>query len=254
MFEGKWKDDEVVDLFKNVEDAKEHGKTIKDAFLVHAQKYERRPNSVRNYYYREVDDLINNESRLKKLGIDISKHKKQEVKFFSEKEGEKIIAAINKLVYEGNSVRQACLKLSGGNIALMLRYQNKYRNSQLKKQEVKQENKVNILDYKNKQKKLTEEDITSLFMGLVKLIKKMAFDEVAQTLKKERDSAGFLLKKALIDLNKKEREYESLKESFKEIEDKNKMLLEKVTALKLLNAKKLTEKLKSFKEGRASVN
>lgn len=246
MFESKWDDKEVVDLFKEVERIKDENKSLKEAFSAHATKYKRRPNSVRNYYYHEVDDLLKNKVRLKKLGIDMSKHKKQEVKFFSEKEGEKIVEAIDKLVKEGNSVRQACLKLSGGNVALMLRYQNKYRNNAAKKTEAAPK-PINILEYRNKQKSLSDFDINSLFNGLVKLVKKMAYEEACVNLRKERDSISFLLKKSLIDLNKREKEIAVLKEEYNQLFAQNKVLSEKLSNLKLEKAKALTKKFGELK-------
>ena len=254
MFEGKWQNEEVKDLFKEVEKSREENRSIKSAFLAHAEKYSRRPNSVRNYYYHEVDDLLKNKSRAKSLGIDISKHRKQEVKFFGEKEGEKIVAEIDKLVKEGNSVRQACLKLSGGNVALMLRYQNKYRNQRQKKEEDEISKPINILDYKNKQKSLSDNDINSLFNGLVRLVKKMAYEEATTNLFKERDSMSYLLKKTLYDYEKKEKEVEVLKEDLKNLTRENNMLKEKVSMLRLSKAEKLTQKLKESKEVISNVN
>lgn len=248
MFEGKWENNEVIDLFRIVEEVKAEKKSIKEAFLVHANKYQRRPNSVRNYYYHEVDDLLKNKNRQKELEIDLAKHKKQEVKFFSEKEGDKIVEEINKLVKNGNSVRQACLKLSGGNVALMLRYQNKYRNYRLKKNEVTKT--VNILDFKNKQKSLTDFDISSLFNGLVKLIKKSAYEEADFQVRKEKESLKFLLKKTLVELTKKEKEFEEIKERYKSLEDENKSLLQKLSNLRVEKAKILTEKLSSLKKSK----
>ena len=228
----KWNDKEVIELFKCVEKFKEKSKSIKEAFSLHAKKFDRKPNSVRNYYYHEVDNLLKDSIRLKALKIDISKHQKQDVKFFSENEGEKIISAIDNLVKKGNSVRQACLKLSGGNVALMLRYQNKYRNQNVKKDETGR--LVNILDFKNKQKVLTDSDINSLFMGFVKLVKKTAYDEASQSLKAERNSINFLLKKTVFNLSKREKEVEDLKNLNEKLKKENEQLLLQLTPLKKL--------------------
>ena len=268
MFEGKWEDAEVIDLFRQIEQTKEKKLSIKQAFAIHAQKYSRRPNSVRNYYYHEVDDLIKNKDRLKKLGINISKHKKQEVKLKDDEnkkllqklqkiqnnEGEQIVKEIDKLVLKGNSVRQACLKLSGGNVALMLRYQNKYRNNLAKKQNDNISKPINILEYKNKQKTLSDVDINSLFLGLVKLVKKMAYEQAAANIFKEKESMGYLLKKALIDLNKSEKEVKILKESCMALEQENKNLVEKISNLKLSNAKELAKKISQLKEKTQQIN
>ena len=120
------------------------------------------------------------------------------MKFFGENEGEKIVEEINKLVRKGDSVRQACLKLSGGNVALMLRYQNKYRNQSVKGDD--KQKFVNILDFKNRQKVLTDSDLNGLFMGLLKLLKKNAYEEALQSVKAESESMGYLLKKTIYQL------------------------------------------------------
>ena len=52
-----WKNVEVKDLFEAVEDCKKRGEPLKLAFVSHANKYSRKPNSVRNYYYKEVENL-----------------------------------------------------------------------------------------------------------------------------------------------------------------------------------------------------
>lgn len=247
MFEGKWDADEVKDLFREVEKIKKDGKCIKEAFSNHANKYLRRPNSVRNYYYHEVDELLKNKNRLRELNIDISKHKKQEVKFFSEKEGEKIVEEINKLVKEGNSVRQACLKLSGGNVALMLRYQNKYRNNNTKKTDENPKT-VNILDFKNRRKDITDFDINSLFNGLVRLVNKIAYEQADTRIRNERDSFKALLEKALLDLNKKEKTLEVLKQEYRDLEEKNNLLTQKISALRIEKAKILTQKLNTLQK------
>lgn len=54
---GLWEEEEVKTLFQLVEDCKKNNISIKEAFLKHSQLYARKPNSVRNYYYHEVDNL-----------------------------------------------------------------------------------------------------------------------------------------------------------------------------------------------------
>jgi len=51
---GKWKEQEVKELFSTVEECKRKGQPISNAFSAHALKYSRRCNSVRNYYYAEL--------------------------------------------------------------------------------------------------------------------------------------------------------------------------------------------------------
>ena len=66
-------------------------------------------------------------------------------------------------------------------------------------------NVINIASVKNiKNKPLTESDITALFLGLVKLIKKNASLEVEEELKKDCCEANENFRQSLIDLNKTE--------------------------------------------------
>ena len=51
MKKGIWSNQEVKELFNQVEQTKKSGRPLKDAFIAHAERYTRKPNSVRNYYY-----------------------------------------------------------------------------------------------------------------------------------------------------------------------------------------------------------
>ena len=51
MKKGIWSNQEVKELFNQVEQTKKSGRPLKDAFSAHAERYTRKPNSVRNYYY-----------------------------------------------------------------------------------------------------------------------------------------------------------------------------------------------------------
>ena len=128
MKSGIWSNQEVKDLFKAVEEIKGSSQPLRKAFIMHAEKYSRMPNSVRNYYYHEIDNLTNDKTRLKKLAIDLSKHKKNNINYFSEEEEQSLMNKIDMLVKQGSSVRKACLTLSNGDVGQMLRFQNKYRN------------------------------------------------------------------------------------------------------------------------------
>lgn len=214
-----WKDEEVKDLFKEVESCK-HGQTaLKNAFCLHAKKYKRKPNSVRNYYYLEVENLKNDHARCKKLDIDLSNHDKTHFQNFGENEGNNLLEEVKNLTQQGLSVRSACLKLSDGDLTKMTRYQNKYQN--MKK---KFENDGKIIPFKQKQKMLTESDINSLFMGLVKLIKKTAVDDFMEKSKVERQSSNYLLKKAFLDLNQKDKQIAELRKDFEILKTENEKL------------------------------
>lgn len=212
-----WNDDEVKSLFNEVEYCKNNQQALRMAFVLHAKKFKRKPNSVRNYYYKEVDNLASNEQRCKSLGIELEKHQKTHFVAFDEKEEEKLLNDVSEMVANGKSVRAACQILSGGNLSLMTRLQNKYQNSK------KKEN--NVIPFRQKQKLLTENDINSLFMGLVKLIKKTAIEDFMEKTKLEKQSSSFLLKKAFLDLNKKDKQIADLRADFEKLKEENKTLL-----------------------------
>ncbi len=240
MKKGIWNDEEVVSLFRGVESYKQGGQSIKEAFISHAEKYGRKPNSVRNYYYHEIDNLKKDAKRAARLKIDLDSHQKSVINYFSPQEEEKVMKQIDKLVGEGCSVRKACLTLSNGDVSTMLRYQNKYRTYLAGKQK-----QSNIIKFAQRKKEvLTEADIQSLFMGLVRLVKRSAIDELSSKMKQEREASNFLLRKTLVDLNKKDREIKALKEEFIHIKSENARLVQSMIELKCDKASKLSKHLK----------
>ena len=78
---GIWNDDEVKSLFTKVEECKKNNQAVRNAFLQHGKEFNRQPNSVRNYYYHEIDNLIEDKLRCERVGIDISKHKKTNIAY-----------------------------------------------------------------------------------------------------------------------------------------------------------------------------
>ncbi len=210
-----WKDEEVKALFGQVESCKKNGSPLRSAFAAHAQSFKRKPNSVRNYYYHEVDNLAQDEARRARLGVELSLHEKVHFESFAKEQEEELFEKIEKLVQEGCSVRLACQKLSNGNLALMTRLQNKYQNMCRK---IKQDN--NIIHFQPKQKLLTDNDINSLFLGLVKLIKKNATEEAME----KSQVSNQLLKKAFADLGRKDKELSSLKAEFERLKKENEVL------------------------------
>ena len=123
-----WNEKEVKDLFDEVEICKQSKYALKMAFDSHAKKYNRKPNSVRNYYYHEVDNLQNDDIRRKRLNIDLSKHVKNKLIPFSKEQEDKFLSDIKNLTEKGMSVRSACFQLSGGDMTLMTRLQNNFQN------------------------------------------------------------------------------------------------------------------------------
>jgi len=230
-----WSDDEIFQLFKSVEQTKESGKAIRLAFEVHAREFGRKPNSVRNFYYHEVDSLKEDFEKRKRLGIKLENHTKSHFVEFSENEEEKLVEEIDKMRLSGCSVRQACRKLSGGDLGLMTRFQNKYQN--IKKSELK---KSNIIKFQNVKRELSEKDINSLFMGLVQLIKKTAEEDVENKLLGEKRSSENLLKKAFCDLRKKDEQIFELQNKLEILKNENKNLLTR------LKSEQKSQKLKKI--------
>ena len=246
---GIWNNNEVKELFSMVEDYKEKNKSLREAFQAHAQKYGRKPNSVRNYYYHEVDNLKVDGKRLQNLGINLDKHNKTSIIYFSQEEEEKLMQDIDKMVKSGVSVRRACYNLSGGDVGQMLRYQNKYRNYLAKnapKAEPKQqiiENNSNIITFKKTPRSLSDGEVQSLFMGLVRLVKKSAMEESEEKYRKQINEANENLRKAILDLQNRERDYNNLKQELTKIKSENSSLVDSVLKLRCDKASKLRMKL-----------
>ncbi len=233
-----WKDSEVLALFNKVEDVKKDSKPLKSAFVEHAVKYGRKPNSVRNYYYFQLEQLKKDIVKSKKLGIDLKKHEKNDIQYFSPNQESKLIENIESLVKKGYSVRKACLELSGGDLNLMLRYQNKYRNFLLKNQ--KQTLPNNIISFSSRQKPLlSDADINSLFLGLVRLVKRSAVEEFSNKLKDQKESANQSLRQMLVDLNKKDKEIDKLKEELVKLKLENSRLVQNMMKIKCEKVQKL---------------
>lgn len=233
---GIWQDAEVKSLFLEVEECKSAGKAIRDAFASHAQKFGRKPNSVRNYYYHEIDRLEEDKARLKRLNINLKEHQKSQFAFFTEEEKNKIIDKIKEKIDEGYSVRKACLMLSGGDVKQMLRLQNKYRASESEK-------KSNVLKFKAKTtNKITDADINSIFLGLVKLIKKNALDAArAQVENSQLESAG-AIRKLLAELGQKERELKFLRDDYCSLKKENALLKKKLLIATCYKAREMSQK------------
>ncbi len=240
MSKGIWKNEEVKDLFQSVENAKKKNLALKFAFIEHAQKYSRQPNSVRNYYYHEVDNLWKDQSRKKDLGINLNNHKKSSIKYFSEEQEAQLMQNIKELVENGYSVRKACFTLANGDVGEMLRYQNKYRNF-ISKQSLQ---KSNIIKFTTKKKEsLSESDLNSLFLGLVRLVKRTATEEMNEKFKIEKENSNALLRKAIADLGKKEKEFSELKSNFLKLKKENASLMQLVEKNSTDKRKKLNDKL-----------
>jgi len=208
-----WEDEEVKTLFKFVEIKKGEGMPLIKIFDEFACKVGRCQKSVRNYYYKEIKILNDNKNRCKRLGINIKEHFAKEPKPFSKTETNNIIERISLLLENGYSVRRACLTLAEGDATKMIRYQNKYR-SMLKNQLGNKAGNINknlnkggylsmptnIIKMPTKRNVMSDEDIKSLFMGIMKLVKKQAVEETKEEYESKLNSANQKLKNAMAEI------------------------------------------------------
>lgn len=258
----KWKDEEVKKLFRFIEQGKQKNQNLSGMFSLYAKLTNRKPNSVRNYYYTELNELETNQKRREKLNIDISLHQKTEQKEFSKEETEKLTLDILKLTSKGLSVRKACLQLADNNVSAMVRLQNKFRSVVLKDKElyesclsklklekpIKQTKPNNVISFVNPKSILTESDINSLFLGLVKLVQKQTEEKVIRENNITQQKANDLLKKMIVKINEKEKEIKRLQQLFKVENLQNKKLNEQIRELRVQNTEILQNKNLSLKK------
>jgi hypothetical protein len=259
----EWKTKEVKELFAFIENCKEKNLPLTFAFNQYAKQTDRKPNSVRNYYYLELSELERNERRRVNLDIDLTKHTKQKFREFTKEEEYKMAFYILQKNREGKSVRKSCLELSKNDVNEMIRYQNKFRsliknnngliegiNKKLDvtmgvKGEFKTSNVLNFPASKSQvaKNKLTDEELKGLFMGLVKLVKKSASLEIANSLKQECSFANENLRKTLVAMRQKQEEIAKLSSVNKELSEKVKQLEDKLIDLRVQAVKNINKKL-----------
>ena len=124
-------EEEAKTLVEYIKDGKRKGKTLTYLFAAYGLEHGRAKGSVRNYYYALMKNDKRDE-RIVKL-LDGSELSVEKIKEFSPEETDAVLRSILKEKSKGLSVRRAIFNLSGGDDKLMLRLQNKYRNT-LKKQ------------------------------------------------------------------------------------------------------------------------
>ncbi len=239
-----WKDEEIKKLFGFVEEGKQKHLSLLSIFKSYAEMTKRKPNSVRNYYYLELGQLQNDKSKCQRLGIDLKNHEKIKQTPFDEKEEKEVVKSILRLCAKGMSVRKACLKLAGDDLGKMIRFQNKYRNvlkgnqvllsrciQELKDEgiEVNIKQKVtprpnNILVMPKQKGALSDKDIEALFMGLVRLVKRVANEQAEVQNRIEMKRTNDNLAKAYVELSSKESEIKSLSTSLEKLKTENKNL------------------------------
>ncbi len=124
-------EEEAKTLVEYIKEGRQKGKTLTYLFESYGLQHGRAKGSVRNYYYALMKNSKGDE-RIVKL-LDGSRLSVEKIKEFTEEETDEVLRSILKEKSKGVSVRRAICNLSGGDDKLMLRLQNKYRNT-LKKQ------------------------------------------------------------------------------------------------------------------------
>ena len=124
-------EEEAKNLVEFIKEGKRKGKTLTYLFESYGARHGRAKGSVRNYYYALMKNEKEDE-RIVKL-LDGSELSVEKIREFTQEETDEAIRSILAEKSKGMSVRRAIFNLSGGDDKLMLRLQNKYRNT-LKKE------------------------------------------------------------------------------------------------------------------------
>ena len=124
-------EEEAKNLVEYIKEGKQKGKTLTYLFESYGLQHGRAKGSVRNYYYALMKNEKGDE-RIVKL-LDGSSLSVEKIREFTEEETDEALRSILAEKSKGLSVRRAIFNLSEGDDKLMLRLQNKYRNT-LKKQ------------------------------------------------------------------------------------------------------------------------
>jgi hypothetical protein len=124
-------EEEAKNLVEYINAGKQKGKTLTYLFETYGLQNGRAKGSVRNYYYALMKNTKGDE-RIVKL-LDGKQLSVEKIREFSEEETDSVLRSILAEKSKGVSVRRAICNLASGDDKLMLRMQNKYRNT-LKKQ------------------------------------------------------------------------------------------------------------------------
>ena len=124
-------EEEAKNLVEFIKEGKQKGKTLTYLFATYGLENGRAKGSVRNYYYALMKNEKKDE-RIVKL-LDGSELAVEKIREFTKEETDEALRSILAEKSKGLSVRRAIFNLANGDDKLMLRLQNKYRNT-LKKQ------------------------------------------------------------------------------------------------------------------------
>lgn len=237
---GKWQDEEVKTLFKFVEIKKDEGMPLVQIFKSYAFFTKRQPNSVRNYYYKEIKILTADKTRTKRLKIDLSKHEAKNICPFDKIDAKWIIDSIQELIEQGYSVRGACLKIANGDVSLMVRYQNKYRSEMKNKKRL--DNMGNIIKMPANPNVMSDEDINALFLGLIKLVKKQEMEKAKYYYQVELGVANEKLKEAMKEIVMKKAQIEKMRSEINLLKNKCDSLKERDVVRRIESTRGMTAK------------
>ena len=124
-------EEEAKNLVEYIKEGKRKGKTLTYLFETYGIQNGRAKGSVRNYYYALMKNEKGDERIVKML--DGSSLSVEKIREFTKEETDDAIRNILAEKSKGLSVRKAIFNLANGDDKLMLRLQNKYRNT-LKKE------------------------------------------------------------------------------------------------------------------------
>ncbi len=264
--------EKIKKMFLIINNEKLKNATLSQALNKVSNTFKIKKESAKNFYYKSLSYLNDNKEIAKNYNINLNNFKKETFKKFSENEKINLVNFVDQNLLKGISIRQSCLILANNDAKQMLRLQNKYRN--IKRLSLKQNNKtevgknmnvINISKAKDKlNKKISDNEINALFMGLIRIVKKAAIENANIELKTECDMANENFRQTIIDLNKKEAELKKVQEvniQLKEkVESQQKqicLLLDKLSKRKLGSLEKKSEnrysKLKNF-DGNSKKN
>ncbi len=240
-----WESSDIKSLFLLVEKCKLNNKNLLLAFKEFAQKNNRSYKSIRNYYYKELIKLKENPNFAKNLGINLENHITKKTYSFTEYETKSLVKEILRQKCLGISVRKACLNISNNNIKEMIRCQNKFRSilknnkklyndclNELRQSGLKSRHKTSnnvIFMQKKEQKILSDDDINSLVLGLIKLVRKSAIENAQSKLIEQSNSNSNILRNTTVKLAKTE----------KALADTNNLLTQRDKTISVINEENL---------------
>lgn len=231
-----WTKPEICKLFAVVEEYKKNNKPVLWAFKDFARCFARSTGSVRNFYYAQLKEFQENPNYAKNFGVNLALHQKACPVFFSKSESQSTIQKIDSLIKSGHSVRAACKKLSGGEVSLMLRLQNKYH-AEKQKQEKQSTSKVLVMP--SRQSGLSEQEVNSLVLGLIKLVRRTATESAEKNFETQVRTANFELRRSIKTLAEKEREVELLRQKFEILSTEKQKLTKELELLRSQNVELL---------------